>query len=38
MKFVQAFIILIYDIVVFQRSLVGDTGEGGGDYIFSLNR
>lgn len=28
MKFIQAFIILIYDIVVFQRSLVGDTGGG----------
>lgn len=37
MKFIQAFIILIYDIVVFQRCPVGDTG-GGGDYIFSLNR
>lgn len=33
MKFVQAFIILIYDIVVFQRSLVGDTG--GGLHIFA---
>lgn len=34
MKFVQAFIILINDIVVFQRSLVGDTG-GGGLHIFA---
>lgn len=30
MKFIQAFIILIYDIVVFQRCPVGDTGGGGG--------
>lgn len=33
MKFVQAFIILIYDIVVFQRRLVGD--RGGGLHIFA---
>lgn len=34
MKFIQAFIILIYDIVVFQRCPVGDTG-GGGLHIFA---
>lgn len=35
MKFIQAFIILIYDIVVFQRCPVGDTGGGGGLHIFA---